>query len=188
MNTQKNDILNARENLEKTIKTLDAKAKTVFVQYFDTIRTNFKQLFYDIFESGHADIILSDEKNPLDSDIQIIFEPKEKKVDKLVMLSDGERAMMIITLLFSMYMVRPTPVCIMDEIDGPLDDANVENFIKLLQRFREKTQFILITHNKRTMEFCDYLFGVTMEESGVTTIVSLNLQTVAKRFHQDNVQ
>ena len=188
MNSQKNDIVQAKENLEKTIKTLDAKAKTIFVQYFDTIRTNFRELFYDIFKSGHADIILEDEKNPLDCEIQIIFEPREKKVDKLVMLSDGERAMMVISLLFSMYMVRPTPVCIMDEIDGPLDDANVENFIQLLKRFRDKTQFILITHNKRTMEFCDYLFGVTMEESGVTNIVSLNLQTMSSKFLKDDVQ
>lgn len=188
MNNQKNDIIQAKENLEKTIKTLDAKAKTIFSQYFDTIRTNFRDLFYDIFKSGHADIILEDEGSPLDSEIQIIFEPREKKVDKLVMLSDGERAMMVICLLFSMYMVRPTPVCIMDEIDGPLDDANVENFIELLKRFQSKTQFILITHNKRTMEFCDFLFGVTMEESGVTSIVSLNLQTISNKFLETDVQ
>lgn len=188
MNSQKNDIIQAKENLEKTIKTLDAKAKTIFVQYFDTIKTNFRDLFYDIFKSGHADIVLEDEHAPLDSEIQIIFEPREKKVDKLVMLSDGERAMMVICLLFSMYMVRPTPVCIMDEIDGPLDDANVENFIELLKRFQTKTQFILITHNKRTMEFCDYLFGVTMEESGVTNIVSLNLQTISNKFLKTDVQ
>ncbi|MFO8062276.1 MAG: chromosome segregation protein SMC [bacterium] len=182
MNEQKDDIIKAKGNLEKTINTLDAKAKTIFLQYFETIRDNFLQLFMDIFQSGRADIKLADPDNPLESEIQITFEPREKKVDKLVMLSDGERAMMVICLLFAMYMVRPTPVCIMDEIDGPLDDANVENFIKLLKRFRSKTQFILITHNKRTMEFCDYLFGVTMEESGVTSIVSLNLQTISQKF------
>lgn len=185
INVQKNDIVQAKENLEKTIKTLDAKAKTIFVQYFDTIRTNFKELFYDLFKSGNADIMLADEKDPLETDIQIIFEPGEKKVGRLVMLSDGERSMMIIALLFAMYMVRPTPVCIMDEIDGPLDDANVENFIQLLKKFRDRTQFILITHNKRTMEFCDYLFGVTMEESGVTGIFSLNLQSISQKFLKD---
>ncbi|MDY6786505.1 MAG: hypothetical protein SVK54_00090, partial [candidate division WOR-3 bacterium] len=188
MNEQKDDIIKAKGNLEKTINTLDAKAKTIFLQYFETIRDNFLQLFMDIFQTGRADIKLADPDNPLESEIQIIFEPRQKKVDKLVMLSDGERAMMVICLLFAMYMVRPTPVCIMDEIDGPLDDANVENFIKLLKRFRSKTQFILITHNKRTMEFCDYLFGVTMEESGVTSIVSLNLQTISQKFLDNAAQ
>ncbi len=185
ISVQKNDIIQAKENLEKTIKMLDAKAKTIFVQYFDTIRTNFKELFYDLFKSGNADIVLVDEKDPLETDIQIIFEPGDKKVGKLVMLSDGERSMMIIALLFAMYMVRPTPVCIMDEIDGPLDDNNVENFIQLLKKFRDRTQFILITHNKRTMEFCDYLFGVTMEESGITSMFSLNLQTISQKFLKD---
>lgn len=185
---QKDDIVQSKENLEKTIKTIDAKAKTIFVQYFDTIRSTFKELFYEIFKNGNADINLTDETDPLDSDIQITFEPGEKKIGKLVQLSEGERAMMIILLLFSMYMIKPTPVCIMDEIDAPLDDANVENFINLLKKFRDKTQFILITHNKRTMEFCDYLFGVTMEESGVTSIFSLNLQTISQKFIENATQ
>jgi len=179
---QKDDIIQSKENLEKTIKTIDAKAKTIFVQYFDTIKTSFKDLFYEIFRSGNADINLVDETDPLESDIQITFEPGEKKIGKLVQLSSGERTLMIILLLFSMYMVKPTPMCIMDEIDASLDDANVENFINLLKKFKEKTQFILITHNKRTMEFCDYLFGVTMEESGITSIFSLNLQTISQKF------
>lgn len=182
---QKDDIVQSKENLEKTIKTIDAKAKTIFVQYFDTIKTTFKELFYEIFKNGNADINLLDENDPLESDIQITFEPGEKKIGRLVQLSDGERAMMIILILFSMYMIKPTPVCIMDEIDAPLDDANVENFINLLKKFRDKTQFVLITHNKRTMEFADFLFGVTMEESGVTSIFSLNLQSISQKFLED---
>ncbi|MDD3803085.1 MAG: chromosome segregation protein SMC [bacterium] len=185
---QKDDIVQSKDNLEKTIKTIDAKAKTIFVQYFDTIKTTFKELFYEIFRNGNADISLVDETDPLESDIQIKFEPGEKKIGRLAQLSDGERAMMIILILFSMYMIKPTPVCIMDEIDAPLDDANVENFINLLKKFRDKTQFVLITHNKRTMEFCDYLFGVTMEESGVTSIFSLNLQTISQKFLEDVTQ
>ncbi|MGE3063302.1 MAG: chromosome segregation protein SMC [bacterium] len=185
---QKDDIVQSKENLEKTIKTIDAKAKTIFVQYFDTIKTTFKELFFEIYKNGNADINLVDENDPLDSDIQITFEPGDKKIGRLVQLSEGERAMMIILLLFSMYMIKPTPVCIMDEIDAPLDDANVENFINLLKKFRDKTQFVLITHNKRTMEFCDYLFGVTMEESGVTSVFSLNLQTISQKFLENAVK
>ncbi len=185
---QKEDILQSKENLEKTIKTLDAKAKLLFSQYFDTIRVSFKELFSEIYKQGKADIVLQDEEHPLESEINIIFEPGEKKIGKLIKLSEGERCMMVIILLFAMYLVKPTPVCIMDEIDRALDDANVENFINLLKRFREKTQFILITHNKRTMEFCDFLFGVTMEESGVTNIFSLNLQTISERFLKDAIK
>lgn len=182
---QKEDVFQSKENLEKTIKTLDAKAKLLFSQYFDTIRVSFKELFSEIYKQGKADIILVDEENPLESDINIIFEPGEKKIGNLIKLSEGERGMMIVILLFAMYMVKPTPVCIMDEIDAPFDDATVENFSNLLRKFRDKTQFIIITHNKRTMEFCDFLFGVTMEESGVTNVFSLNLQTISERFLKD---
>uniref|UniRef100_A0A7C3J7F8 Chromosome partition protein Smc n=1 Tax=candidate division WOR-3 bacterium TaxID=2052148 RepID=A0A7C3J7F8_UNCW3 len=182
---QKEDVVQSKENLEKTIKTLDAKAKLLFSQYFDTIRVSFKELFSEIYKQGKADIILVDEENPLESDINIIFEPGEKKIGNLIKLSEGERGMMIVILLFAMYMVKPTPVCIMDEIDAPFDDATVENFTNLLRKFRERTQFIIITHNKRTMEFCDFLFGVTMEESGVTNVFSLNLQTISERFLKD---
>ncbi|MEO0288014.1 MAG: chromosome segregation protein SMC [candidate division WOR-3 bacterium] len=182
---QKEDVVQSKENLEKTIKTLDAKAKLLFSQYFDTIRVSFKELFSEIYKNGKADIILVDEENPLESDINIIFEPGEKKIGNLIKLSEGERGMMIVILLFAMYMVKPTPVCIMDEIDAPFDDATVESFSNLLRKFKEKTQFIIITHNKRTMEFCDFLFGVTMEESGVTNVFSLNLQTISERFLKD---
>jgi chromosome segregation protein len=182
---QKEDVVQSKDNLEKTIKTLDAKAKLLFSQYFDTIRVSFKELFSEIYKNGKADIILVDEENPLESDINIIFEPGEKKIGNLIKLSEGERGMMIVILLFAMYMVKPTPVCIMDEIDAPFDDATVENFSNLLRKFRDKTQFIIITHNKRTMEFCDFLFGVTMEESGVTNVFSLNLQTISERFLKD---
>ncbi|MEO0234635.1 MAG: chromosome segregation protein SMC [candidate division WOR-3 bacterium] len=182
---QKEDVVQSKENLEKTIKTLDAKAKILFSQYFDTIRVSFKELFSEIYKNGKADIILVDEENPLESDINIIFEPGEKKIGNLIKLSEGERGMMIVILLFAMYMVKPTPVCIMDEIDAPFDDATVESFSNLLRKFRDKTQFIIITHNKRTMEFCDFLFGVTMEESGVTNVFSLNLQTISERFLKD---
>lgn len=182
---QKEDVVQSKENLEKTIKTLDAKAKLLFSQYFDTIRVSFKELFSEIYKNGKADIILVDEENPLESDINIIFEPGEKKIGNLIKLSEGERGMMIVILLFAMYMVKPTPVCIMDEIDAPFDDATVESFSNLLRKFRDKTQFIIITHNKRTMEFCDFLFGVTMEESGVTNVFSLNLQTISERFLKD---
>src|SRR5690606_40101013 len=129
----------------------------------------FKELFG---EKGQADLTLVDENDPLESGIEVIAKPPGKKLQSITLLSGGERSMTAVALLFSIYQVKPSPFCVLDELDAPLDESNINRFIKILQRFLTTSQFIIITHNKRTIGMADVLYGVTMEEHGVSKIVS----------------
>jgi chromosome segregation protein len=132
-----------------------------------------------LFTGGEADVLLVDESNPLESPIEIISRPRGKKPLTIAQLSGGERALTAISLLFALYMVKPSPFCFLDEIDAPLDDVNVGRFLKIVRKFSAKTQFVIITHNKITMEAADTLYGVTMEEPGVSKVVAV-------RFRKDD--
>ncbi|MCH7619709.1 MAG: AAA family ATPase, partial [Candidatus Marinimicrobia bacterium] len=142
---------------------------------FDKIRENFQRTFSMYFEGGEADLILKEDEDPLEAKIEITARPPGKRNQALKQLSGGEKALTAIALLFAIYLVKPSPFCILDEIDAPLDDANIRRFSSVLEKFAEDTQFIVVTHNKDTMKSAGTLYGVTMEEVGVSKVVSAKL-------------
>jgi chromosome segregation protein len=137
------------------------------------VQGHFQNLFVELFSGGEAEIRLTDPTDPLESAIEIIARPRGKKLISIAQMSGGERALTAISLLFSLYLVKPSPFCILDEIDAPLDDANCHRFLKMIRTFSRQTQFVVITHNKITMEAADNLYGVTMENPGVSTLVAV---------------
>jgi len=171
---QRTDLQEAQNDLRKTIEYVDSVAREKFLATFNEVRKNFKGLFSKLFGTGECDILL-DEDDPLEAGITIVAKPKNKKMTRIELLSTGERALIAISLLFSFYLVKPSPICVLDEVDAPLDDANVEKFLALLQEFKKRSQLFIITHNKRTMEASDYLYGITMSEPGVSTIASVKI-------------
>lgn len=170
---QLKDLTEAKEDLQTTIIKINHTARQMFLETFNQVKVNFKNLFVELFTGGEADIFLRDPSDPLESDIEIIARPKGKKLLSITMMSGGERALTAISLLFSLYLVKPSPFCILDEIDAPLDDANCHRFLRIIRKFSEQTQFIVITHNKITMEAAHNLYGVTMEQFGVSKMVAV---------------
>jgi chromosome segregation protein len=175
---QRDDLIKAREALEQAVKEIDQTARTMFVETFTSIRSNFHNVFHTLFEGGECDVRLADENDPLNSEIEIHAAPRGKRTQRIHLLSSGERALVAISLLFSIYLTKPSPFCVLDEVDAPLDDANVTRFVRLLDEFKSDTQFIVITHNPRTMQVADAVFGVTMQEPGVSSIVGVRLGEV----------
>ncbi len=173
LNEQLTDLKSAKADLQETIAKINTTAKQMFVETFEKVKTNFKNLFVELFTGGEADITLEDPNNPLESNIDIIARPRGKKILSITMMSGGERALTAISLLFSLYLVKPSPFCILDEIDAPLDDANCNRFLKIIRTFSKQTQFITITHNKITMAAADNLYGVTMEQPGISKLVGV---------------
>ncbi|MFP4162391.1 MAG: chromosome segregation protein SMC [Chitinispirillaceae bacterium] len=176
---QRDDLQNAVDELDKAIKKLDREARAQFLTTFEQVQKNFTEMFTTLFEGGEANIQLEENSDPLEAEIKINVRPAGKKMRGVQLLSGGERALTAISLLFALYLVKPSAYCILDELDAPLDDANIGRFVKVLKKFAEKTQFIVITHNKRTMEAADLLYGVTQQESGVSTIVSVKFDDPA---------
>ncbi len=174
------DLTNAKTDLQTTITKINQTAKNLFTETFEKVRSNFKKLFVELFTSGEADIFLADPADPLESHIEIIARPGRKKLLSINQMSGGERALTAISLLFSLYLVKPSPFCILDEIDAPLDDANCRRFLKMIGTFANRTQFISITHNKITMEAADNLYGVTMEEPGISKLVAVRFADVQR--------
>lgn len=175
---QRNDLLNSEKDLVKTIEEINATAQNLFMTTFEQIRENFINTFRKLFNPGdEADLKLENSVDPLEGKIEVIAKPKGKKPTTIELLSGGEKTLTAIALLFSIYLVKPSPFCILDEIDAPLDDANVDRFTNILKEFGKNTQFIIVTHNKRTMEACDTLYGVTMQEEGISKLVSVKFGT-----------
>ncbi|WIV10833.1 chromosome segregation protein SMC [Proteiniborus sp. MB09-C3] len=175
LKTQKKDLTEAKESLDVVIKDMNIKMKQQFKESFDIIRVNFTEVFSKLFGGGKADVLLEDEENILSSGIEIIAQPPGKKLQSLSLLSGGERALTAIALLFAILKTKPTPFCILDEIEAALDDANVYRYADYLKEFSNETQFIIITHRKGTMECADSLYGITMEEEGVSKLISVKL-------------
>ncbi len=173
LNQQRDDLLSAEKTLKETIQKINETARTRFIDVFSDVRKNFKETFQRFFDGGEADLRLPEAEDPLEAQVEIIARPAGKHFRDLSLLSGGERALTAISLLFALYLVKPSPFCILDEIDAPLDDANVERFTKVLSEYAEKTQFIIVTHNKMTMRVAQALYGVTMEEEGVSKLVSV---------------
>jgi chromosome segregation protein len=175
LETQNNDLTNSRRELLDVIAKINSTTKQLFADTFAQVRANFKEMFAELFGGGRADLALMDENDPLNCGIEISAKPPGKQLQSISLLSGGERAMTAVALLFSIYMVRPSPFCVLDEIDAPLDESNINRFVRMLDRFVAQSQFIIITHNKRTIAKADILYGVTMEERGVSKLVGMKL-------------
>jgi len=182
LTNQKNDLLNAKETLKEIITEMDEIMESKFLETFNLIQKEFKQVFRDLFKGGQAELILTEPNNILETGIEIKAEPPGKKLQSISLLSGGEKTFTAISLLFAILNVRSVPFCIFDEVEAALDDANVESFGNYLNTYKDKTQFIIITHKKKTMEFADILYGITMQESGVSKLVSVRLEDQNKLF------
>jgi chromosome segregation protein len=173
----KDDLIKAEEDLINLIEQINKNAQEKFAETFEKIRNNFQAIFRELFMEGdEADLkLVVDPENPdpLDAKIDIIAKPRGKRPQLIDLLSGGEKTLTAIALLFAIYQVKPSPFCILDEVDAPLDDANIDRFIKIIRKFSTDTQFIIVTHNKRTMEAADSMYGVTMAEEGISTIVNV---------------
>ncbi|GMR12300.1 MAG: chromosome segregation protein SMC [Gemmatimonadota bacterium] len=177
---QRADLVQARNDLGAAIKQINETAIALFEDTFQKIRDNFQLTFRRLFEGGEADLWLADTSDPLESPIEIHASPKGKRTQRIDLLSGGERALTALSLLFGIYLVKPSPFCVLDEVDAPLDENNIGRFIRLLGEFKAQTQFVVITHNPRTIESADWIYGVTMEEAGVSSVVGVRLREDAK--------
>lgn len=173
--SQKEDLISACNHLHTMIEKIDLKCKNLFLETFLSIKTNFSQIFKRLFEDGFAQILLTDD-DPLTAGVDIIVEPKGKKLTNISLLSGGEKSLVAIALLFSILMIKPVPFCVLDEIDAALDEANVARYVKILSEFGQRMQFLIITHNKKAIEIADTLYGITMQEAGISKVVSINLK------------
>jgi chromosome segregation protein len=175
LETQNNDLTAARRELLELIARINATTQKLFAETFSQVRLNFREMFTEMFAGGRADLSLMDENDPLNCGIEISAKPPGKQLQTISLLSGGERTMTAVALLFAIYMVRPSPFCVLDEMDAPLDESNINRFIRVLDRFVNQSQFIIITHNKRTIAKADILYGVTMEERGISQLVGMKL-------------
>ncbi|MBP7654585.1 AAA family ATPase, partial [Candidatus Dependentiae bacterium] len=175
LNTQKKDLEIAEQDLMNVINKINSRAKEKFIETFYKVNENFKVIIKQLFEGGEAELSLIDESDVLESGIEINVRPPGKKIQNIMLLSGGEKAMAAIGLLFALFKVKPSPFCILDEIDAPLDDANISRFLKLLKDFSQNSQFVIITHHKKTMATCDVLYGITMEEKGISKVLSVKI-------------
>jgi chromosome segregation protein len=173
---QETDLLAAKEQILKAIQEINRTTQKLFAETFEQVKINFQEMFTELFGGGKASLSLMDEGDPLECGIEIVARPPGKQNQNVTLLSGGERTMTAVALLFAIYMVKPSPFCVLDELDAPLDESNINRFIKILKRFVQQSQFIVITHNKRTISVADVLYGVTMEERGVSKFVSMRLQ------------
>ena len=175
LTTQRQDLVDSISQTGEAIRRIDETTRTRFAQAFAAINANFQQTFSTLFGGGRAGLTLLDETDPLESGIEIIAQPPGKRLQSVQLLSGGEKALTAIALMFALFRHKPSPFCLLDEIDAPLDDANIGRFVEMLRSMQEHTQFILITHNRKTMEIADRLYGVTMEEPGVSKLISVRL-------------
>jgi chromosome segregation protein len=177
LSKQHDDLASAKTHLLEVINRINTQTREMFRETFEKIRDNFRNMFTEVFGGGKADLVLMDENDLLESGIDIVARPPGKQLQTISLLSGGEQTMTAVSLLFSIYQVKPSPFCVLDELDAPLDESNINRFIRVLQRFLVHSQFIIITHNKRTIGMADVLYGVTMQEQGISKIVSV-------RFHK----
>jgi len=176
---QKEDLLSAETQLRSTIEEINKTALQKFQETFSAVRKNFITIFRELFDpEDEVDLLIQTGEDPLEAHIEIVARPRGKKPLSIEQLSGGEKALTALSLLFAIYLVKPSPFCILDEVDAPLDDANVSRFIKLLKKFENNTQFIIVTHNKKTMASCQALYGVTMEEEGVSKLIPVRLEKI----------
>ncbi len=179
---QRDDVTKSKKELEEIISQITQEMKTIFAEQFQRIAETFSQTFLELFGGGKATLELEDPDDILNCGIEIRAQPPGKALKTITLLSGGERAFVAIALYFSILKVRPTPFCVMDEIEAALDDANVVRYANYMRQMSDKTQFIVITHRRGTMEEADVLYGVTMQEKGVSRLLSINLNDVEKEL------
>lgn len=184
LDSQFTDLTNSKEELLEVIKKINATTTTLFAETFIKIRDNFRETFRELFGGGKADLALMNDGDPLESGIEITAKPPGKQLQSVSLLSGGERTMTAVALLFAIYMVKPSPFCILDEMDAPLDESNINRFLAMLDRFVKQSQFLVITHNKRTISRADVLYGVTMEEQGVSKLVGVRFVDSTGKFSE----
>jgi chromosome segregation protein len=191
LTTQRTDLTDARNSLAQAIKEIDITARDLFLTTFAQVRDHFRQIFMTLFGGGECDLRLENAEQPLDCDIEIHASPRGKRTQRIHLLSSGERALVALSLLFGIFLTKPSPFCLLDEVDAPLDDANIGRFVRMLNEFKERTQFIVITHNPRTTtEAADAVYGVTMQEPGVSSLVSVRMRgpAVEERAISDDLR
>ncbi|NLY11528.1 MAG: chromosome segregation protein SMC [Firmicutes bacterium] len=179
LESQLNDLYEAKGSLEKVIREMDEVSKQRFAETFEQVRNEFKNLFQELFQGGHADLVLADPTDLLNTGVDIIAQPPGKKLQNVLMLSGGERALTAIALLFSIRKAKPTPFCILDEIDAALDEGNLERFSRLLKSFSQETQCLVISHRQSTIENADNLYGITMSKQAISQLVSVRLSQIS---------
>ena len=180
LTSQREDLISAKDTLLEIIGEMDEVMKEEFSTTFDKVRVEFKKVFKQLFGGGEADLLLTDEENILETGVDILASPPGKKLKSITLLSGGEMTLTAISLLFAILNVRNVPFCVFDEVEAALDEANVDNFGHYLDNYKDKTQFLIITHKKKTMEYADTLYGITMQESGVSKLVSVKLANIDK--------
>lgn len=182
---QHDDLVNSKVKLLEIIERINTESERLFAETFRAVSKNFKSMFKRLFgEKATADLILQDEDDPLECGIEVIAKPPGKKLQSITLMSGGERSMTAVALLFSIYMVKPSPFCVLDELDAPLDESNIGRFLKVLDAFIDQSQFIIVTHSKRTMKRADVIYGVTMEEFGVSKPVGMRLTSEADKSNE----
>ncbi|MDH5541702.1 MAG: chromosome segregation protein SMC [Nitrospinota bacterium] len=175
LTTQRDDLTQSIDDISKVIDKLNRTSRKLFQDTFEQVRANFQVVFKRLFNGGEADMILMDESNMLETGIDIIIRPPGKKRQNITLLSAGEKAMTAVSVLFSVFMVMPSPFCLLDEVDAPLDESNIQRFKDILRDFAETTQFMVITHNQKTMAFADRLYGITMQQPGISQVLSVDM-------------
>jgi len=179
---QKTDLVTAKDSLMQTIQEVEATANQKFLDTFTQVRENFQKVFKALFtEEDTADVIMEDPTNLADTGIDIIAKPKGKRPSSITQLSGGEKTLTATALLFAIYLIKPAPFCILDEVDAPLDDANVHKFTNMIRQFSKESQFIIVTHNKMTMSTVDIIYGVTMQEAGVSKLVPVDFRNLSSQ-------
>jgi chromosome segregation protein len=175
MNRQKEDLEKSIADLQQTIVKLNRVCRVRFKESFEEINEKFQSIFPRMFRGGKARLVLTDENDYLDTGVDIVVQPPGKKLQSITLLSGGEKALTAVSLLFAIFLTKPSPFCFLDEVDAPLDDANVDRFNELIKEMSEFSQFVLITHNKKTMQAAEVLYGITMAEPGVSKVVSVRM-------------
>jgi chromosome segregation protein len=175
LSEQQGDLIKSIAELEEAITKINATTQRKLREAFEVLKTKFSEVFTMLFGGGRVDLVLTDEDNILESGLEIISQPPGKKLQNINLLSGGEKALTALSLLFAGFLIKPTPLCILDEADATLDESNTERFAHMLRGLSRDIQFIIITHNKTTMGVADYLYGITMEEAGVSKVISMQM-------------
>ena len=175
LSAQQKDLVDAMASLRETIKRINRNSRELFIEAFETIRGHYVETFKVLFGGGRADLVLEEGDDVLECGIEMVAQPPGKRLGSVLLMSGGEKSMAALALLFAIFRYQPSPFCLLDEVDAALDELNVGRFTRMLAEYAHRTQFILITHNKRSMEAANLLYGVTMEEAGVSKLVSMRL-------------
>jgi chromosome segregation protein len=179
LSEQQEDLQTSLEGLQAAISKINRTTRKRFRETFDLVNERFRELFPQLFNGGQAELVLTDENDLLETGIEVVAQPPGKKLQNVTLLSGGEKALTAVAMIFSIFQIKPSPFCLLDEVDAPLDDANIGRFNEIVATMAKTSQFIIITHNKRTMEIADNLYGITMEEPGMSKLVSVCMKEVA---------